>query len=591
MGFSWRIKFCNGNPEPKTQNLNFKRSCKICLNSVKRSQGKAIYTAECGHVFHFACLATHIPNHTTFLCPVCNATWKDLSLLAPHNTNNNNLSQQNDVVENTTEIQTTQQQQQQPPPPPPPQPTHSDTVIRSYNDDEPLPSPNICTLIVPIPEADENAEQDDQNDDASQSQRILVNPQQTNDADSRSLQVKLMPDCAVLSLSSTHVTYALVLKIKAPPPPAPPQRSSIDLVAVLGVGGNMRGPKLHMLKRAMRFVISSLGSADRLAIVSFSATSKRLLPFRRMTASGRRVARRVVEKLVCGGNGNNVGEAMMIVAKVLEDRRARNPVTDVILLTDGHEERAQTSDSTNQRRCFVHVSSCRFTQIEVPVHWFGLRTKARHDYNPGKEVQEDDLAKCMGTISSVVVTDLRVQLRFEPGSAETEISSVYSCSGSPTEQSCDDIVVGNMYGEKEKDMVVEVRVATTALGAQRVMKVRCMYKDPSGNEVVVHDKEEEVTVELPPRRGVSCNGRVERVRNMLITKQAMAESKRLVKEEKISSACDLVASARALILMSGSGSGQGQEIVRTLEGELLELHRLKQQTTVREIGGRGHFGG
>lgn len=396
-----------------------------------------------------------------------------------------------------------------------------------------------------------------------------------------------MPDCAVLSLSSTHVTYALVLKLKAPPSPAPPQRAPIDLVTVLGVGGNMRGPKLHMLKRAMRFVISSLGSADRLAIVAFSATSKRLLPLRRMTATGRRVARRVVEKLVCGGHGNNVGEAMMKVAKVLEDRRARNPVAAVILLTDGHEERAQTGDSTNQRRCFVHVSSSRFTQIEVPVHWFGLRTKPRHNYNPGEEAQEEDLAKCMGTILSVVVQDLRVQLRFEPGSGETEISAVYSCSGSPTALTGDDIALGNMYGEKEKDLVVEVRVATSALGAQRVMKVRCMYKDPSGNEVVVHDKEEEVTVELPPRRGVSCNGKVERVRNMLITKQAMAESRRLVKEEKISSAYDLVASARALILLSGSGFGSGQEFLRTLEGELVELHRLKQQQQQTTVGERG----
>ncbi|KAG5062896.1 hypothetical protein JHK85_004079 [Glycine max] len=124
----------------------------------------------------------------------------------------------------------------------------------------------------------------DEDEDPSEFHDFFINPK-NSDGDSRIVQVKLMSECAVISASRAHETYVLVLKVKAPLPPppsrssaAPSQRAPIDLVTVLDVGGNMIGRKFHMLKRVMRLVISSLGIADRLSIVTFSATSKRLLP-------------------------------------------------------------------------------------------------------------------------------------------------------------------------------------------------------------------------------------------------------------------------------------------------------------------------
>ncbi|KAL6544770.1 hypothetical protein OROMI_023632 [Orobanche minor] len=34
--------------------------CRICLRSVKTGQGTAIFTAECGHNFHFPCITAHM---------------------------------------------------------------------------------------------------------------------------------------------------------------------------------------------------------------------------------------------------------------------------------------------------------------------------------------------------------------------------------------------------------------------------------------------------------------------------------------------------------------------------------------------------
>ncbi|XP_027355374.1 E3 ubiquitin-protein ligase WAV3 isoform X2 [Abrus precatorius] len=566
--------------------FKFRSSCGICLSSVKTGQGTAIYTAECAHAFHFPCIAAHVRKHGSLVCPVCNATWKDVPLLAAHKNLGPEFATHHDLDNPSPVVKTKHVEPPQQPP------KHSDS-IRSYDDDEPLLSPTSGGRIIPIPEADENAEDDD-DDDAGEFQGFFVNPKhssssksysdasQSNDGDSRTVQVKLMPECAVISASRMHDTYALVLKVKAPPPPPPPrssaaaplldpsQRAPIDLVTVLDVGGSMSGAKLHMLKRAMRLVISSLGPADRLSIVAFSASPKRLMPLRRMTAQGQRMARRIVDRLVTG-QGSSVGEALRKATRVLEDRRERNPVASVMLLSDGQEERVQSSNKGNQRNSASHVSSTRFAHIEIPVHAFGFGTKSGYSHEPG----EDAFAKCVGGLLSVVVQDLRIQLGFQSDSAPIEISAIYSCSGRPTLLSSGAVRLGDLYAEEDRELLVELRVPASALaiGTHHVMTVRCLYKDPASQEIV-YGREQGLVV--PPPQSVRCSAtRIQSLRNLFITTRAIAESRRLLDHNAdFTSAHHLLASARALLMQSSSASAE--DYVRGLEAELAELHWRRQ---------------
>ncbi|XP_019415908.1 PREDICTED: uncharacterized protein LOC109327289 [Lupinus angustifolius] len=594
----------NSNPSsPRTplklslfkNSFKFRSSCGICLNSVKTGQGKAIYTAECSHAFHFPCIAAHVRKRGSLVCPVCNATWKDVTLLAAHQNLGHESATQNDVVatekanaiekrriithssvSKTKHIESIQQQQQ---------PKHvSDSIIRVYDDDEPLLSPTSGSRFIPIPEADENDDVEFQGffvnpkpSSSSSSIKSYSDEQEINDGDSKTVQVKLMPECAIVSVSQFHETYALVLKVKAPPPPIldPSQRAPIDLVTVLGIGGTMTVAKIEMLKRAMRLVISSLGSSDRLSIVAFSAIPKRLLPLLRMTRQGQRMARRIVDRLVpVPGNGTTaVGDALRKATKVLEDRRERNTVTSVMLLSDGQDERAETGSKSNQRKNMSHVSSTRFAHIEIPVQSFGFgRTQTG---------QQDVFAKCVGGILSVVVQDLRIQLGFQADSSQAEISAIYSCSGRPTLLSSGAVRLGDLYAEEERELLLELRVPISAfrIGTQHVMTVRCLYKDPATQEIV-YGKEQGLVV--PPPQSNRSN-RIERLRNLFITTRAIAESRRLVEHNgDLNSAHHLLASARALLVQFDSDSVE--EYVRGLEAELAEVHwRRQNQVKMDEV--------
>ncbi|GAA0176035.1 ion channel [Lithospermum erythrorhizon] len=253
-----------------------KSYCGVCMQSVKTGQGMAIYTAECSHIFHFPCIASHVKKQGKLVCPLCNSTWKDVPLLA-----NYRLQEQQDeepqqvqekeiiVDENATKQDST------PTTPRHHRPSLPNVRINHYGDDEPLLTPKCST----ISEANEEFEGGD-DEEIEEFKGFFVN-QISSDRNGvahggRNVEVSLFPEAALISIGQTHETYAVVLKIKAPPPAPvarnsldPAQRAPIDLVTVLDVSESMSGAKLQMLKRAMRLVISSLGSADRLSIVSF----------------------------------------------------------------------------------------------------------------------------------------------------------------------------------------------------------------------------------------------------------------------------------------------------------------------------------
>ncbi|KAM0068834.1 putative chromatin regulator PHD family [Helianthus debilis subsp. tardiflorus] len=124
----------------KSLNRSSKKTCTICLASMKRGEGQAIFTAECAHSFHFQCIASNV-KHGNQICPVCRAKWKEVPLQGPTNAgpplgrtriNPVNWSHDNPVMTLLRPI-----------PPRPNSPRHAAALITPteptiFNDDEPL---------------------------------------------------------------------------------------------------------------------------------------------------------------------------------------------------------------------------------------------------------------------------------------------------------------------------------------------------------------------------------------------------------------------------------------------------------------------
>lgn len=501
------------------------------MQSVKSGQKMAIFTSECSHSFHFPCISNHLRNQNSLFCPVCNTTWKDaLPLLS---------------------INQPQQHQQ-------PQPEKNNVIIRTptFNDDEPLLS--TASSINSIPEVLEN------DDEIEEFKGFLVNPVSSSiSINNAQVETRLLPEVAIVSTCQTHETYVVVLKIKAPPPRvngvAQARRAPIDLVSVLDIGGSMNRTKLDMMKRAMHLVVSSLGSADRLSIIAFSATVKRLMPLKRMTFQGQRSARRVIDRLDLH-NGSCAGDALRQATKILEDRRERNPVASVMLLSDGQDEQPQHDNNTNNRHVANHGSSTRFAHVEIPVQSSGY----------SHEPTEDAFAKCVGGLLSVVVQDLRIQVGLASGSDPAEICAVYP-SNRPLVFSSGLVRIGDLYAEEERELLLELRVPITSNEGHHVLSVCCSYKDPTTQEIIYGTDQPLLVPKPQPFR--SSLPKIQRLRNFFVTTRAIAESRRLIALNEMCSAVQLLASSRELLVQSGC---LGEEYVRRLETELLEIRWRKE---------------
>ncbi|GER40239.1 zinc finger C3HC4-type RING finger family protein [Striga asiatica] len=534
VGLSPKIRFASNQSSPRSpfsilrNTLRLSRNnCGVCRQSVKTGQGTAIFTAECSHAFHFPCIASHVRQHRRLICPVCTTVWKDVPLLAAH-------------------AQKPPEEEEEEKDPPKQSPVSTPKSAKHYADDEPLVTPKSSGVnFLPIMEED---------DSEDKFRGFFGNP---ISRDSRGVEVTLLPEVAVVSQGRGHATCAAVLKVRAPPQNVSDtaRRAPIDLVAVLDVGGTMVGPKLEMLKRAVRLVVSSLGPADRLSVIAFAATPRRLLPLRRMTPQGQSAARRAVDRLACT-HGCSVSEALKLAARVLEERRERNLVASIILLSDGQDDAVPVNNEGNQRRGQGSSGSTRFAHVEIPVHSSGSGA-------------EDAFSKCVSGLLSVVVQDLRIQIGFAPGSDPAEITGVYSCGERPILLGSSCIRVGDQYAEEEKELLVEIRVPETRVGSHIVLSTRCSYKDPGTGELIYGGDR---AILLPrPQTVRSGSPGIERLRNVFVSRRALAESRRLIELQELSSAMQLLSSARALVLQSRSESAV--ECVRDLEAWMSEVQR------------------
>ncbi|KAI3466473.1 hypothetical protein Pfo_023136 [Paulownia fortunei] len=300
-----------------------KNLCAICLDPLNyssgSSSGQAIFTAQCSHAFHFACISSNV-RHGSVTCPICRAHWTQLprnlnTRCSLHNKTDPILQILDDSIANFR--------------------VHRRSFLRSarYDDDDPIepdhtsdqPRLSISLLAVPLTYPSFN-----------------VCPHQASGSSS-------CPHCEILShhsssSSSMEESPLAALKHVSSPGETPflcspnnraylhvqlAHQPATDLVLV----ASPNGPHLRLMKQAMALVVFSLRPMDRLAIVTYSSAAARVFPLRRMTSYGKRTALQVIDRLFYMGQADPM-EGLKKGVKILEDRVHKNLQSCIVHLTD-----------------------------------------------------------------------------------------------------------------------------------------------------------------------------------------------------------------------------------------------------------------
>nr|GMD38636.1 E3 ubiquitin-protein ligase WAV3-like [Ipomoea batatas] len=440
-----------------------KNTCAICLASMKRGDGHAIFIAECSHSFHFNCISSNV-KHGNQVCPICRAKWKDIPLQCPSL----------DAPLGRVRVN------------PVDWPQNNALVHHS-----PRPHPN------QVPEPSVFDDDESLGHQIDSAQRI--------ESGNRTVEIKIFPEVPSFRKIDSCDQFTALVHLKAPNS-IPRQnneadvvqvtqspRAPIDLVTVLDISGSMAGTKLALLKRAMGFVIQNLGPNDRLAVIAFSSTACRLFPLLRMSGRGRHKALQAVNSLVANG-WTNIAQGLRKGAKVMEDRREKNPVASIILLSDGKD--------TPNYGCFLpsSVHGGNESNFKIPVHTFGFG--ADHDaslmhrisevsggtfsFIETESVIQDAFAQCIAGLLSVVVKEFRLNIEcVHPGVRVGSLRAGSYSNHIMPDGKMGFIDVGDLYADEERDFLVSINVPSeVSRNETSLLKVRCVYKDPLTKETV-----------------------------------------------------------------------------------------------------------
>ncbi|CAA2974364.1 Anaphase-promoting complex (APC), subunit 11 [Olea europaea subsp. europaea] len=577
----------------KHSSKSFERTCAICLTSMKPGHGHAIFTAECSHSFHFHCITTNV-KHGKRSCPVCRAKWKEIPLQSPVTDKPrgkpllNNLSWPRD----DTWL----------------------TVIRQLPPSRLVANQHVSSFFHPVePRVFDDDER--QLPDVTLSSGNDV----TDDHSVGVMEVKTYPEVSAVPKSTFHNNFAVLIHLKAPITTRPQlsginqtSRAPVDLVSVLDVSGSMAGSKLALLKRAVGFVIQNLGPSDRLSVIAFSSTARRLFALRRMTNNGKREALQAVNSLRSNG-GTNIVEALKKGAKVMTDRKWKNPVCSIILLSDGQDTYALSSPSgTNTPNTstdyqsllpnFMHHDSA--SDFHIPVHTFGFGVD--HDSVSMHSISEtsggtfsfietessiqDAFAQCIGGILSVVVQGLRVEIEcIDPVLQLISIKSGNYRTIYTSDRRNGTIEVGDLYAEEERDFLVTTDIPIDGSSDETsLLKVRCIYKDPVSTHLVTPNSATDVKIQRPVLTGQGVVSlEVDKQWNRLRSAEAMEEARVAAERGDLAAAVSALENCRKRLSETISARA-GDSLCLALDAELQEMQERMANRRVYETTGRAY---
>lgn len=417
-----------------------------------------------------------------------------------------------------------------------------------------------------------------------------VQPQQ------QKLEVTMFPEFSPVSKSASEDAFSVLIHLKAPGPHTQNSRAPVDLVTVLDISGSMSGSKLVLLKRAMGFVIQNLGPSDRLSIVSFSSTARRLFHLRKMNESGKQQALQAVNSLSASG-GTNIAEGLRKGFKVIEDRKERNPVCCIVLLSDGEDTYTITSSSNDDDYKSLLPSS-----VMLPIHAFGFGTD--HDAHLMHSVSEtsggtysfiedegiiqDAFAQCIGGILSVIVQDLKVIIHcIHPAVKLSPIESGGYVNSMSDDQRKASVNVGDLYADEERDFLVSVNVPIVSVDDIMLLKVDCFYKDALSKEPVTL-LGEGLRIARPDSviaRNISVE--VDREKNRVRAAKAMTEARTAAEQGMLSEAVTILETCRRVISTSLAGR-DGDRVCMGLDAELNEIQERMASRQRYEYSGRAY---
>lgn len=257
-------------------------------------------------------------------------------------------------------------------------------------------------------------------------------------------------------------------------------RQPMDIACVLDVSASMRGEKILNVQRAVQFIIEQAEPNDRISIVAFNNAARRETRLQRMSAEGKDSAIVATMRLRSSG-GTSIAEGLDVGLQIMEQRRQRNKVSAILLLTDGQDRGCE-----HRLRGLMQRAAAARCQIYAfgfgADHDAGLLSNiAEQAQTPFTFVEDTDkireaFAGAVGGLSSIVAQQVAIQLQCSEGVRLKQLHTAFV-----TEQSSDTeatTIIPDMFAGESRDILIELVVpAAEGDGPVILLEAQARYTD------------------------------------------------------------------------------------------------------------------
>ena len=197
------------------------------------------------------------------------------------------------------------------------------------------------------------------------------------------------------------------------------ERQGMDLVCVVDVSGSMQSGKLSLVKETLKFMLSKLNHKDRVSIVTFSSNGHRVCPLTVCDSIGQTRLTADITGLKANGS-TNIVSGLHFGLEVIKQRRQRNTITSLFLLSDGQDDEgaadARARDEINRYGegvCGAFVTHTFGYGSDHDAAVMGAIAALRggcYNYVEREDTVAEAFAQCLGGLVSAFADSISIEL-------------------------------------------------------------------------------------------------------------------------------------------------------------------------------------
>ena len=246
-------------------------------------------------------------------------------------------------------------------------------------------------------------------------------------------------------------------------------RSAIDLICVVDVSGSMGGHKLELVKKTLKYIISILKDSDRFALIIFDDQGEMLISLKQIADHNKQLFNDIINELKDRG-GTVINSGVKLALDLIKNRKYKNPITSIFLLSDGVDNEQHKAIYTIQNTIKVSNIIENFT-----ISSFGFGQD--HDANLMREIAKsqggnfyyiDDLnsidecfVDALGILFSVILKDIEffIKINNTPPLTDMRVKKTYGDMWSYDDQKGGQKIITKVFtAGMSKDYICEVNV-------------------------------------------------------------------------------------------------------------------------------------